>query len=89
MIIERPAWHKDALCREYPMLSWFPEPGGGSNAIKAICGRCSVRAECAEAGKDEPYGWWGGVSERHRRRAVRETKWSIDADPEVSPGAVA
>lgn len=24
----RPRWQRDALCREYPDVSWFPERGG-------------------------------------------------------------
>ena len=66
LFVNRPAWHADALCKEYPGLSWFPERGTSAKAIRDICRRCAVRTECAEAGKEEPYGWWGGQSERMR-----------------------
>jgi hypothetical protein len=38
----RPAWMKDALCREHPEISFFPEPGEDLRAAKAVCARCLV-----------------------------------------------
>jgi len=42
----RPAWQKDALCREYPTVTWFPEHGQKSRAAKRICERCLCLYEC-------------------------------------------
>jgi WhiB family redox-sensing transcriptional regulator len=35
---------------------------------KALCDECPVQAECLEAGMDEEYGIWGGLSPKQRRR---------------------
>ena len=65
-----PAWHRDALCKEHPELSWFPTNGPTPPKLLAICARCVVRAEClADAiANDEHYGLWGGVTTRNRQR---------------------
>lgn len=68
----RPAWHADAACRGRHDLM-FPAVGAISDAAYELCARCTVRSECAEAGRTEQYGVWGGVhrdrgSVRHRGR---------------------
>lgn len=44
--------------------------------IRRVCERCPVKAECAEAGEDEPYGMWGGLRPderlRNRRSPIRD-----------------
>lgn len=78
LLLGRPAWHRDALCREYPELSWFPGRGEPTGPLTAVCARCLVRDECLaqalDAG-DRVQGIWGGTSERGRRslRAGRST----------------
>lgn len=68
-----PAWHRDALCREYPGVSFFPVLGESSAPAKAVCGRCAVRSECADYAVDDPSlgGIWGGLSARERGRLRR------------------
>jgi len=66
-LLNPPAWHRDAACKEHPTIDFFPASGhSGADAI-AVCQTCLVRAECAEAGKGEK-GIWGGMSERERNR---------------------
>lgn len=36
-LLRPPAFHADALCKEYPHLSWFPEHHGPATAVKAVC----------------------------------------------------
>lgn len=70
----RPAWMADALCREHPEVSWFVSRGEDVRPAKAICSRCLVRDEClAYALEQGVYcnGFWGGTSERERRRLRR------------------
>ena len=63
------AWHRDALCREYPDVDWFPTRD--VDEPKAICARCLVRAECLTSALDNiEAGIWGATSERERR-AIR------------------
>lgn len=62
-----PAWHADALCREYPEISWFPERGEPVRPAREICGRCLVAGECRAAGASEIYGIWGGLTINQRK----------------------
>lgn len=64
-----PGWHADALCREYPDLSWFPERGDPVSPLKAVCARCLVAEECRTAAVTDPalLGIWGGTSLQERR----------------------
>jgi Transcription factor WhiB len=45
-LLEPPSWHRDALCREFPELSWFPGRADDVRPAKAVCGRCLVAPEC-------------------------------------------
>lgn len=67
-LLERPDWHGDALCREHPDVSFFPERGEDPRAARAVCADCLVAADCLAAGMAERHGMWGGTSERERRR---------------------
>ena len=69
-LLDRPAWQRDALCREYVgKVNFFPGRGEPSADAKALCQRCLVRPECLlyALEHDEPYGVWGGLSARERR----------------------
>ena len=69
-----PAWHTDALCREYDVDLWFPPRGASNEPAKAICERCRVRTEClAEALDDETldHGIRGGRTANARKVARR------------------
>lgn len=60
-------WRSDAACRGEDPALFFPGRGGSVDAALAVCDRCPVRAECADAGRTEYSGVWGGMSERQRR----------------------
>lgn len=63
----RPRWQRDALCREYPDVSWFPERGGNGREARAICARCLVRDECRDyAIEHHEHGIWGDTDARER-----------------------
>lgn len=74
-LADRPAWMKDALCREpaYADVSFFIELGEDSRPAKAVCGRCLVRRECREYAVAEGIwgGIWGGTSPGERKRLRR------------------
>lgn len=67
---ERPAWQRDALCLEYPDVSFFPERGESSQAAKDVCARCSCKYECRlwAVETDARDGIWAGESARTLRR---------------------
>lgn len=64
-------WVPRAACRGRTSLM-FPGPEttpGNIAKAKAVCEGCPVRPQCAEAGRGEPYGIWGGetATERYER----------------------
>ncbi len=63
-------WRQEALCAETDPEAFFPEKGGSTREAKRVCSVCSVRAECLESAleNDVRFGFWGGLSERERRR---------------------
>ena len=67
---ERPDWHFDALCQEYPDVSWFVGRGESAGPAKAVCARCAVQSECLASTALDPEmaGVWGGTTVGDRRR---------------------
>lgn len=63
----RPAWHVRAACHGMTEVL-FPvgEVGHPPDlaAATAVCDRCPVRRECADAGRTETHGVWGGRRQR-------------------------
>src|SRR5262245_51825502 len=66
-LLHRPAWHADALCREYPDVNFFPTRGEDTGPAKTVCATCLVRAECLAATDSLTHGVWGGTSMVERR----------------------
>jgi WhiB family redox-sensing transcriptional regulator len=66
-------WRAGALCAQTDPEAFFPEKGGSTREAKAVCGRCTVSAECLDYALEnqERYGIWGGHSERERRKLAR------------------
>ena len=65
----RPApWMARALCATKPRDLCFPDTLTGLDAAKAVCARCPVQGACLEYGLDEPFGVWGGLDPRERRK---------------------
>jgi WhiB family redox-sensing transcriptional regulator len=62
----------DGACRtqDIPTEVFFPSRGIDADTPKAICAVCPVRVECLEYALEiaAPFGVWGGLSERERRR---------------------
>lgn len=93
----RPAWHADAACRGQTDVM-FPVAEHGrrldTSAARALCARCPVQAPCAEQGRTERYGVWGGtgsgsagsrrVRQRERSAAIRDVladgEWHSTSD---------
>ena len=66
-------WRDRARCAEADPDAFFPEKGGSTRLAKQVCRACEVRSECLQYALDhnEPFGIWGGLSERERRRLRR------------------
>jgi Transcription factor WhiB len=73
-ILRRPAWHRDAACREHAEFGWITGPRLSAPAQKRVCGSCLVEGEClayALTGPDVE-AVWGGTTEREPK-ALRVT----------------
>jgi hypothetical protein len=73
-------WRSKAACKGVDTGKFYPEHAGrygaGMEAV-AICSRCPVRKECADAGDSEHHGIWGGMApteRKFRRRAELKKK---------------
>jgi WhiB family transcriptional regulator, redox-sensing transcriptional regulator len=67
----RPGWMARGVCRGEPIETFFADRGGESyKRAQQLCARCPVRRECADFAISDPliFGWWGGMSERERRK---------------------
>lgn len=64
-------WRRRAACRDQPTELFFPHRGEEAmrRLALAICRRCPVREECLATHRREPFGIFGGVPARRRRRA--------------------
>ena len=66
-----PSWHKDAACKGMNPELFFLTRGESSKAAKAVCATCPVRQPCYDAGVDEDFGIWGGVTRKERQMAEK------------------
>ena len=68
-----PAWTSRALCAETMPDEFFPSQGESPKRAKLICGSCPVTTECLTYALEnrEPYGVWGGTTERERDQILR------------------
>jgi hypothetical protein len=81
-------WRQRAACRqsEAPPDTWFPDQGDPATRDLAlrICRDCPVIRECGQFGFLEPWGIWGGMSQK-RRSSLRGTR-AIDVAHEAMRG---
>lgn len=70
MIGDGDEWFAQGACRGADTSLWFPERGEPTAATKQFCKECEVRVECLNYAlvNHIEHGWWGGESERSRRR---------------------
>lgn len=86
-ILQKPAdWMTDAaLCTQMPGDLFYPERGERAKyaAAKKVCDSCPLMQTCRQWAIDtrEPYGIWGGLTERDRRnlRAAANVKCGTEA----------
>ncbi|MFD3760420.1 WhiB family transcriptional regulator [Streptomyces sp. NPDC058622] len=73
-------WQAEAACRGVGADAFFhtegeprPDRAAREEAAKAVCSACPVRARCLEHALRvvEPYGVWGGLTERERQLTAR------------------
>ena len=68
-LLDRPEWHQKAACKGVGADMFYPERGDNAKFLVAqFCAHCPVVEPCAEAGKRESFGVWGGRTARQRIR---------------------
>jgi WhiB family redox-sensing transcriptional regulator len=67
------SWQDHANCLGVDPDLFFPERGASTREAKEVCRGCVVRQDCLEYAlvNAEKFGFWGGLSERERRRIRR------------------
>lgn len=75
------AWQERANCASTDGEAFFPEKGASNREAKRVCANCEVWRDCREyaISNDEPFGIWGGLSERERRKLVRAERTRLAA----------
>ena len=72
-------WRQQARCRGADPTTFYPvSDEDEAFEAKAICSSCPVREPCLEYALTvrEKHGVWGGLTERERRRLVRQRRKS-------------
>jgi WhiB family transcriptional regulator, redox-sensing transcriptional regulator len=73
-------WRSIGLCRGSETMVFYPPSDDDSLAeeAKTICSMCAVRKPCLEFAltNREKHGVWGGLTERERRRVLRQRRRS-------------
>jgi WhiB family redox-sensing transcriptional regulator len=72
------SWRSQGRCRGTDPDIFYPavEDEAAAREAKAICSTCPVRTPCLEhaLAVREKFGVWGGLTERERRRALRQRR---------------
>jgi WhiB family redox-sensing transcriptional regulator len=76
--LNQQSWRLQARCRGVDPDVFFPVSDDDAEPAKAICAYCPVRQACLEwaLGTREKNGVWGGLTERERRRVLRQRRKS-------------
>ena len=73
-------WRSIGLCKGSDTMVFYPPSDDDSLAeeAKMICSMCAVRKPCLEfaLANREKHGVWGGLTERERRRVLRQRRRS-------------
>jgi WhiB family redox-sensing transcriptional regulator len=71
-------WRQHAACRGIDPDVFHPVSEEDAEEAKAICALCPVRQPCLEHAlvNREREGVWGGLTDRERRRLIRQRRKS-------------
>ncbi len=72
------SWRQHAACRGADPDIFYPATDEEAEEAKAVCATCPVRQACLEyaLANRERDGVWGGLTERERRRVIRQRRKS-------------
>lgn len=83
-------WQRSGACRDHdPAIFFHPDGERGrarasrERAAKRVCERCPVLWQCRRQAlaTQEPYGVWGGLTERERAAIIRHAERARVARP--------
>lgn len=71
-------WMENAICRKKKNDFWYPpldsdDPESYYAIGREICHRCPVWDKCLDAGIDEKWGMWGGLTPQERTAIVQSS----------------
>lgn len=71
-------WRNRGACNGLDPAVFFPDTEDLADEAKSICAECTVRVSCLEyaLAVRERDGVWGGMTERERRRIIRQRRRS-------------
>jgi WhiB family redox-sensing transcriptional regulator len=71
-------WRQRAACQGIDPSIFYPASDDDAEEARSICATCPVRQPCLEhsLAAREREGVWGGLTERERRRIVRQRRKS-------------
>lgn len=74
-------WWEAALCAQTDPELFFPPDKETERTAKKVCGECTVRTACLAFAleNDEPWGVWGGLSEKERLKVKEQSMASSQA----------
>ena len=84
------SWTVRGACAGMDPDEFFVQ-GAEQHRVKAACGQCPVRLDCLVDALDNrmEFGVWGGMTERERRRLLRQrpdiTSWRALVERSVLP----
>ena len=70
------SWRLKGACRGLDPAIFYPVSEEDAAEAKAVCANCPVREPCLEYSitAREKQGVWGGLTEKERRRIVRQRR---------------
>jgi WhiB family transcriptional regulator, redox-sensing transcriptional regulator len=77
-VMNTTTWRQLGRCRGIDPDIFYPDSDEGAAEAKEICALCPVRETCLEYALTvrEKNGVWGGLTERERRRVLRQRRKS-------------
>ncbi len=89
---DQPSWQQHAACRSLGPYFFGPDDEQSGARIRRertarqICADCPVLAPCRRQGVEtaEPYGIWGGLTERDRRDVRKSARGELVLRPRPS-----
>jgi WhiB family redox-sensing transcriptional regulator len=69
-------WRQKAACQGLDPDIFYPVSEDDADEAKSICAQCGVRQVCLEfaLAQRERDGVWGGLTDRERRRVIRQRR---------------